>query len=187
MPVSTEHNEMCRNEYMLARKNYVDSIAATEESVDVEVVDNILWDLKHGKTYGIDNLMGEHVQYSYPTLCYMLSKMFRVCIQCKHIPEAFGTSYTVPVPKVNNRTIALLSDFRGISINTVISKVFENCLYKIYGNFLYSSPNQFGFKTGLECTHAIYTLQTLLNHYCHEWFYCKPMYFRLKQSIRYNE
>ena len=49
---------------MLARKNYVDSIPATEESVDVEVVDNILCDLKPGKACGIDNLMGEHLQYS---------------------------------------------------------------------------------------------------------------------------
>ena len=89
--------------------------------------------------------------------------MFLFDSQC--IPEAFGTSYTVPIPKGNNRTIASVSDFRGISISPVISKVFENCLLKIYGNFLYSSPNQFGFKKGLGCTHAIYTFQTVVNHY----------------------
>jgi len=165
MPVSTEHNESCRSEYMLARKNYVGSIEAKEESVDVELVDNIICDLKPGKACGIDNLMGEHLQYSHPILCSILSKMFKLCIKCRHIPEAFGTSYTVPIPKGNNRTIASVSDFRGISISPVISKVFENCLLKIYGNFLYSSPNQFGFKKGLGCTHAIYTLQTVVNHY----------------------
>jgi hypothetical protein len=57
------------------------------------------------------------------------------------------------------------TDFRGISISPVISKVFENCILKIYGNFLQSSPHQFGFKKGLGCSHAIYSLQTVVNHY----------------------
>ena len=106
----------------------------------MKVVDNILCDLKHGKTYGIDNLMGEHLQYSYPILCYILSKMFTVCIKCKHIREAFGTCYTVPVHKGNNRSIALVYDIRGISMNTVISKVFEKCLLKICGYFFIQFP-----------------------------------------------
>ena len=45
-----------------SRKNYVGSIEAKEESVDVELVDNIICDLKPGKACGIDNLMGEHLQ-----------------------------------------------------------------------------------------------------------------------------
>ena len=83
MPVSTES---CRNEYMLARENYVGSIEAKEESVDVEVVDNIICDLKPGKACGIDNLMGDHLQYSHPILCSILSKMFKLCIKCRHRP-----------------------------------------------------------------------------------------------------
>jgi len=87
MSVSTEHNESCRHEYMLALKNYVGSIEAKEECVDVEFVGNIISDLKPGKACGIDNLMGEHLQYSHPILCSISSKMFKMfklCTKCRH-------------------------------------------------------------------------------------------------------
>jgi len=49
-----------------------------------------------------------------------------------------------------------VDDFRGISISSVISKVFEHCILDRYDGFLLSSDNQFGFKkSSCRHTHAI--------------------------------
>ena len=60
-----------------------------------------------------------------------------------------------------------VDDFRGISISSVISKVFEHCILDRYGGFLLSSDNQFGFKKKSSCTHAIYrpTLRSVVDYY----------------------
>jgi len=52
--------------------------------------------------------------------------------------------------------------FRGIANSPIISKVFEYCFLNKLDNFLYSSSNQSGFKMGLGCNHAIYTVRKIL-------------------------
>ena len=83
------------------------------------------------------------------------------------VPTSFGQSYTVPILKTTvNVYIKSVSvdDFRGISISSVISKVFEHCILDRYGGFLLSSDNQFGFKKS-SCTNAIYTLRSVVGYY----------------------
>jgi len=38
-------------------------------------------------------------------------------------------------------------DFRGIAISSLLSKVYESCIYNRFQCFFYSPDNQFGFKT----------------------------------------
>jgi len=63
----------------------------------------------------------------------------------------------------NNKTITV-DDFRGISISPVISKVFEHCVLERYCDYFTTSDNQFGFKKGRSCGHAIYTLRSAIDY-----------------------
>jgi len=45
-------------------------------------------------------------------------------------------------------------------VGLYISKVFDR-----YGGFLLSSDNQFGFRKKSSCTHAIYTLRSVVDYY----------------------
>jgi len=56
-------------------------------------------------------------------------------------------------------------DFRGIAISAVISKVFEHCILDRFGCFLNTTDNQFGFKKGLACTDAIYTVRKTVERF----------------------
>ena len=53
----------------------------------------------------------------------------------------------VPIPKgqLGQNTVCT-DDFRGISINPIVSKLFEYCLLSVFSNFLESSDMQLGFK-----------------------------------------
>ena len=44
-------------------------------------------------------------------------------------------------------------------------KFFERCVLSRYETFFVSSDNQFSFKRGLSCSHAIYTVKSVVNEY----------------------
>ena len=77
-------------------------------------------------------------------------------------------SYIVPIPKIKDcRTKAMsCGDFRGIAICPLLSKVYEHCLLWQLQTFIKSEDNQFGFKKGVGCSHAIYTTR----HIVDRWF-----------------
>ena len=47
------------------------------------------------------------------------------------VPDGFGLSYTIALPKTSNTANKPLSvnEFRGISISPVVSKIFENAFW----------------------------------------------------------
>jgi len=67
-------------------------------------------------------------------------------LRCSYLPVDIGLSYTVPLPKVSDYHTKSMSysDFRGIAIRSIISKVLEHCILDRYD--CYFSSNQFGFK-----------------------------------------
>ena len=89
-------------------------------------------------------------------------------IKFNFVPSGFGSSYTIPIPKNSfahfNKTVST-DDFRGISISAVISKVFEKCILDRYSRFLETSDSQFGFKKGLGCSHAIFTVRNIVDNF----------------------
>ena len=81
------------------------------------------------------------------------------------LPSAFDRSYTVPLPKGGHAIGKSLTveDLRGISISPVLSKICEHCLLDLYAPFFTTSDNQFGFKKGLSCSNAIYSIRTVID------------------------
>jgi len=56
-------------------------------------------------------------------------------------------------------------DFRGIAISPIISKLFEYCFIEKFGEFLSTDSKQFGFKKGMGCNHAIYTVRQVVDRF----------------------
>ena len=72
----------------------------------------------------------------------------------------------IPTPKESGAKRALKTDqFRGITNSPIISKVFENCLLTIYKDYLRTSERQFGFKKNTSCSHAIYSVRSVIDHF----------------------
>ena len=57
------------------------------------------------------------------------------------------------------------NDEDGISICSINSKLFEKCILQQFKVLLSSSDSQFGLKPGLSCSHAIYSLLKVVDHY----------------------
>ena len=61
-----------------------------------------------------------------------------------------------------------VSDFRGISITSVLSKLFEMAILSRFPSYFETSDNQFGFKKQLGCSHAIFNVRNVIEHYINQ-------------------
>jgi hypothetical protein len=104
--------------------------------LDVELISNLIEDMKQGKAAGLDGLTSEHLKFSHPILVVVLCELFNLFVSHSHIPASFGLSYTVPIHKCDGRKRSLtLDDCRGISISSVISKLIELCILDRYSDY----------------------------------------------------
>jgi len=96
-----------------------------------------------------------------------MGKLFQLILLCKQVPAGFGHSYIVPVPKPKDCITKALTceDFRGIAISPIILKLLEYYLKEKFTEFLQTNNNQFGFKKGIGCNHAIYTVRNVVERF----------------------
>ena len=163
---SVDRSATLESEYELLRSNYCGLPLTSNYMFDTETVSCVVNNLKSGRAAGLDGLSAEHFQKSHPILSCILAKLFNLMLCCGYVPDSFGLSYTVPLPKPKDyRTRAMqCDDFRGIAISTALSKIFEHCVVQRFGILLNTSDAQFGFKKGLSCRHAIYTARCIVNN-----------------------
>jgi Reverse transcriptase (RNA-dependent DNA polymerase) len=149
------------------RENYCGSAPIVDNEFSVELVSNIILKLKRGKAAGLDSLTAEHLIHCHPSLPCILSKLFNLMLWYGYLPREFGQSYTVPLIKDSgcHTKSTLCSDFRGIAINCILSKVLEHCILDRFNDFFSTNENQFGFKKNSSCSHAIYSVRTVVNRF----------------------
>ena len=152
--------------YDSRRPSYIGAPNSADYTIDAELIDIIVHNMKRGKAAGLDTITVEHFLNCHPSIYSLLSKIFNLLLKYGFVPDDFGRSYTVPLPKCNTVSkVMSVDDYRGISISPVMSKIFENCIINRYGDFLLTSDCQFGFKNGIGCSHAIYTLRCIIDNY----------------------
>lgn len=136
-------------------------------SFDVELVSNVILDLKRGKAPDIAVLTAEHLLFSHPVLPVVLSKLFHIMFLCQHVPVGFKCNYIVPVPKIKgcSSKVITYNYFRAIAISPIVSEVFEYSLLHSFGVWLKTGNTQFGFKKGIGCSHAMYTARGIVDYF----------------------
>ena len=108
---------------------------------------------------GYDGLTTEHIAYAHPVLTILLSLLFKMLVSCRIVPSAFGRGIVIPLVKNTDGNIADSSNYRGIDLRPIISKIFECLIMDMVKGKLISSDLQFGFKSNSSCSHAIIALQ----------------------------
>jgi len=82
----------------------------------------------------------------------------------EYIPDGFGLSIMVPIHKSESNKNKS-DNYRGISINPLLSKVFEHCLVQIFSKYLKTSDMQFGFIAKTGCNKALYTVRKTFEYF----------------------
>jgi len=81
------------------------------------------------------------------------------------VPHGFGQGITIPLLKDKSGHLSDLSNYRAITVSPAISKLFEIVILNVCQEYLTSDDLQFGFKPGIGCAEAIYTLRTTVDYF----------------------
>ena len=80
-----------------------------------------------------------------------LSQLFTCMLQRGYVPDSFGIGMIIPLLKDKSANMMNSNNYRGITLSSTVSKLFELCLLDLdmFGDYYVSSDLQFGFKKKL--------------------------------------
>ncbi|XP_071959459.1 uncharacterized protein [Antedon mediterranea] len=127
---------------------------------------DIKWALgqcKNHKAPGIDSIPNELLKFGGDKLIQSLSQLFNRLLELQTIPDEWNKGIIIPVHKKGPKND--LNNYRGITLNSCVSKVFTRIISNNISKFLESnnilSEIQGGFRKDHRCDDHIFTLKCI--------------------------
>jgi len=133
--------------------------------IDIHLLQDCVNQMKSNKAPGCDGICIEHVKYGGLQLVVHLCLLFNSMIAHSFVPADFRFGMIVPLLKEKHGDASRLDMYRGITLSSAISKLFESVLVAIFGDSVQSSELQFGFKKNSSCCHAIFTFNESVRYF----------------------
>ncbi|XP_061719997.1 uncharacterized protein LOC133527124 [Cydia pomonella] len=118
-----------------------------------------------GKSPGRDGLCIEHLRHAGPHLPRVLSLLFNLCLSHSYLPPELLETLVVPIIKNRTGDASDGSNYRPISLATVVAKVFDSVINSYLRTYVKLHDNQFGFRPGLSTETAILSLKHTVKYY----------------------
>ena len=164
IPNSLDIHQRYKEEFLNSFKGY--SIHECHDNFfTVSDIDEALSKMKKGKSTGLDKISTEHLVYAHPSLVMLLKVLFNCMLQYGLVPDGFGKGIIIPLLKDPNSDATICDNYRGISLSSSISKVFEYAVLNKYGVLLTTDCLQFGFKNSIGCSDALYTVKSTIDYF----------------------
>ena len=106
----------------------------------------------------MDGLSGESLKFADPILALLLSICFTCMFKHSYLPVSMLDSVVVPLVKNKNGDLSDKNNYRPIALSSTISKVFEDIILHRLEEYLWTTDNQFGFKSGHSTDLCVYAL-----------------------------
>jgi hypothetical protein len=113
--------------------------------------------LKTGKSDG-QNQQSDHLINGTPLLFRKLAQLFTAMINHGFAPDSFLLGTLSPIVKNGRKSINSSSNYRGITLSSILGKILDRIIMNRFSGSLYSKDFQFGFKQShstVQCTLVI--------------------------------
>ena len=120
--------------------------------------------LKEGKSSN-SFITSEHILHGSPKLIVHLHILFNALFLHGFVPNMFLKGTISPIVKNTSGDINDAENYRGVTLCSIFSHMFENALRLKFGHFLSSDELQFGFKPKHSTAHAVFTLKSCINYF----------------------
>jgi len=131
----------------------------------IEDVDGAVNQLALNKAVDMDELVGEHLFYSHPSILLHLKNLFNIMMSHSYVPHSFTVGIITPIVKDARGDLSSPTNYRPITISSVISKVFEYLILNRFSQLFSSDMLQFGYKPSMGCPNAIFLLRRVIQHF----------------------
>lgn len=135
-----------------------------------EEIQSLLQTLPKKKASGPDLLSMEHLIHAPEKVGEVLSSLFNGILRLHYIPSSFLCSLIIPLFKGGGKDPTLPNNYRGISLSSNLSKLFERLLLPRLQSKLLSliHPLQGGFRPGYSSSHTSYLLHEAIAECKHQ-------------------
>ena len=123
-----------------------------------------LTDLKPGKS-AATFVKVEHILHGPPELMVHIHILFNAFIQHGYVCSEFLKGTIVPIVKDQSGDLFTVKNYRGVTLGSALSQLFEKCLLIKFGHCLSSDDLQFGYKRHHSTSHAMFALKTCVDHF----------------------
>ena len=160
------------NDHLKLSKLNIDSILTTSFSeydgildtdIEGEEVEVSIRHLKRNHAGGPDALSPEHLKYSGPIFRNWLCQIYKHICHLERIPQCFKHGIVIPAYKGKGRDPLLKKSYRGITLTSVLAKVFELVLMERISPLLEDAGvpqiSQTAYKKGVSCKDSIFASQ----------------------------
>ena len=107
-----------------------DSSAFTDKAIDTREVQKAINKLKRNKSCGYDGISAEHVKFGGPMLVITITLLFNLILTLEYVPENFRRGVQIPLFKGKNLSSTDTNNFRGITLLSTFSKMFEMVIWE---------------------------------------------------------
>ena len=157
------------NEFLLKYENYVGNgkcagISNGNEFC-IEFIEKCARELHKNRANDRNDLSAEHIIYAHPIIYNHIKRLFQLIVKHGHVPKDFKIGVIVPVVKDSRKNTADVNNYRPVTIISVMSKLFEMCVYKMINEHLKVGGMQYGFVKNGGCDKAIFAVQNVVNYY----------------------
>ena len=125
--------------------------------------------MKIKKSAGEDGFTAEHLKYGGNCIIVWLAEILNAIVDSEQIPVCLKLGITIPIYKGGGKDPLNVNSYRGITINSVISKVLEtlilNRLEPLFIDSGVPHPNQSAYRKHVSCADAIFATQEVINWY----------------------
>lgn len=134
-------------------------------SLTAKEISHTIRNMTRGKSPGHDSLSIEHLQMAGVHLPRVLSLLFTFCIRHAYLPQDMMKTVVVPIVKNKRGNVSDKSNYRPISLATIIAKVLDGLLCSQLDSHLHLHDAQFGFRLGVSTEAAILGLKHTVKYY----------------------
>ncbi|XP_048744007.2 uncharacterized protein LOC125657478 [Ostrea edulis] len=142
-----------------------------QDPLSTEEIRQHITAISKGKAAGPDFLTNEHIIYGGNKLVDHLCILFNHILQCTYVPEMFKVGKVISIYKGKNKDKCNPTNYRGITLTSAISKLFEKVILSRIENeltekrILFPHPLQFGFRNDHGAIPACYVLKEAIGYY----------------------
>ena len=150
---------------VLSRMNFDNII---DEEFTIEEIEVSIKKLKPKRAGGIDGLQSEHLKFGGPLLNLWLKQIFCAFIKLEQVPPSLLTGIICPIYKGKGKDPLSCHSYRGITITSVLTKVFEytllNRLLPVLQESSHPALTQTAYQKGISCQDAIFATQEAIQY-----------------------
>lgn len=135
------------------------------KQIDVSYVNTLLGNLSSCSSPGVSGIHAKVIKSATVTLAPILTNLINDCIDQDVMPDEWKMAMVTPLHKKNSRSD--VNNYRGISILSPISKLFEKVICSQITSFFEDNnllyEGQHGFRKGYSCETALHELLEKIN------------------------